>query len=85
MGQGKNFVYHSTTKFTGMHENDILELSEKQFNAMPFNKVADIFPEYYVLKVNLFNDLAKYSLDEWIYVLKNSEVKYSFTARLSTL
>ena len=40
-----------------------------------------IFPEYYVIKVNKFDDVAKDTLDEWIYYLKNSEIKDDFTAK----
>jgi len=43
--------------------------------------VSDIFPEFYLLKVNQFNDIAKDTLDEWIYFLKNSEVKDDFQAK----
>ncbi|MCC5943629.1 MAG: hypothetical protein JJT94_01735, partial [Bernardetiaceae bacterium] len=43
--------------------------------------VSDIFPEYYIIKVNQFNDVAKDTLDEWIYFLKNSEVKDEFKAK----
>jgi len=32
-----------------------------------------IFPEYYLLRVNKFDNETKDSLDEWIYFLKNSE------------
>ena len=41
----------------------------------------DIFPKYYVLKVNNFDDVAKDTLDEWVYFLKNSEVKDTFKAK----
>jgi predicted transposase YdaD len=74
-------VYHGKTEFIGLHNHDILLLSENQMKAMPHRKVADIFPEYYVLKVNDFNGIAIDSLDEWIYVLKNSVVEDSFKAR----
>ncbi|MGB7521160.1 MAG: hypothetical protein WA896_16145 [Spirulinaceae cyanobacterium] len=43
--------------------------------------VADIFPEYYLLKVNNFNDEANNPLDEWIYFLKNSNIKEEFAAK----
>jgi hypothetical protein len=33
------------------------------------------------LKVNNFNKVAEYTLDEWIYFLKNSEVKDEFRAK----
>ena len=42
--------------------------------------ISEVFPEYYVLKVNGFDDLAKDTLDEWIYFLKNSEIKNEFSA-----
>ncbi len=81
LGQGNDYVYHGTTEFIGLHNNDVLQLSEKQKNAMPHTTVANIFPEYYVLRVNNFNDVAKDSLDEWVYVLKNSAVEDSFKAK----
>jgi hypothetical protein len=34
-----------------------------------------------VLKVNNFDDVAKNTLDEWIYFLKNSEIKDEFRAK----
>jgi predicted transposase/invertase (TIGR01784 family) len=81
LGQGSDYVYHGKTEFIGLHNHDILLLSENQMKAMPHRKVADIFPEYYVLKVNDFNGIAIDSLDEWIYVLKNSVVEDNFKAR----
>ena len=41
----------------------------------------DIYPEYYIIKVNNFNDVAKSTLDEWIYLLKNSAIKSNFKAK----
>ena len=81
LGQGSDYVYHGKTEFIGLHNHDLLLLSENQKRAMPYKKVADIFPEYYVLKVNDFNGVALDSLDEWVYVLKNSIVEDSFKAR----
>ena len=34
-----------------------------------------------MIKINRFNDIAKDTLDEWIYFLKNEEIKDSFTAK----
>ena len=41
----------------------------------------DLFPEYYIIKVNNFDNVAKSSLDEWMYLLKNSAVKSNFKAK----
>jgi predicted transposase/invertase (TIGR01784 family) len=81
LGQGQDYIYRGRTDFKGLHQNDILSLSEKQKQTFVKQEVADIFPEYYLLKVNQFNDIAKDTLDEWVYFLKNSEVKDNFKAK----
>jgi predicted transposase/invertase (TIGR01784 family) len=81
LGQGQDYVYKGKTNFTGIHNKDILSLSRKQKLTFLKDQVSDIFPEYYLLKVNQFDDNAKDTLDEWIYFLKNSEVKDSFKAK----
>ncbi len=81
LGQGKDYVYKGTTNFEGLHEKDTLQLSAEQKLAFVKKEVADIFPEYYLIKVNQFDDIAKDTLDEWIYFLKNSEVKDNFKAK----
>ncbi len=64
-----------------MHQNDLLGLSDKQKTTFLKEEVTNIFPEYYLIKVNQFNDIAKDTLDEWVYFLKNSEVKDEFKAK----
>jgi predicted transposase/invertase (TIGR01784 family) len=81
LGQGKDYIYKGTTTFEGLHEKDVLQLSTKQKETFTKQNIADIFPEYYLIKVNQFNDVAKDTLDEWIYFLKNSEVKDEFKAK----
>lgn len=81
LGQGEDYIYKGRTDFRGLHNNDLLGLSNKQKQTFLKEEVADIFPEYYLLKVNQFNDIAKDTLDEWVYFLKNSEVKDNFKAK----
>ena len=81
LGQGKDYIYKGKTDFIGLHEKDLLGLSEKQKTTFIKENVSDIFPEFYLLKVNQFNDIAKDTLDEWVYFLKNSEVKDDFKAK----
>jgi predicted transposase/invertase (TIGR01784 family) len=81
LGQGNDYVYKGKTVFQGLHEKDVLLLSEKQKAAFSKEEVSDIFPEFYIIKVNQFNDAAKDTLDEWIYFLKNSEVRDEFRAK----
>jgi predicted transposase/invertase (TIGR01784 family) len=81
LGQGQDYIYKGKTDFIGLHQKDLLGLSDKQKTTFIKNEVSDIFPEYYLLKVNQFNDIAKDTLDEWVYFLKNSEVKDEFKAK----
>jgi predicted transposase/invertase (TIGR01784 family) len=81
LGNGEDYVYRGKTEFEGLHRRDKLSLSEKQKEYFHKKNVYEIFPEYYVLKVNKFDDVAKDSLDEWIYYLKNSKVKDEFKAK----
>jgi predicted transposase/invertase (TIGR01784 family) len=81
LGQGKDYVYKGKTNFEGLHEKDTLQLSIQQKQTFTKKEVSDIFPEYYIIKVNQFNDIAKDTLDEWVYFLKNSEVKDEFKAK----
>ena len=43
--------------------------------------VGDIYPEYYIIKVRKFDDVARNTLDEWIYYLKNNRIEDHFTAQ----
>lgn len=81
LGQGEDYVYHGKNDFIGIHKFDKLMLSERQTEILGKAEPSQIFPEYYVIKVNQFNDIAKDSLDQWIYYLKNNEIKDEFNAR----
>ena len=81
LGKGTDYIYKGTTRFIGLHQHDQLELSEKQKELFKKDSVESLYPEYYLIKINRFNDIAKDTLDEWIYFLKNEEIKDSFTAK----
>ena len=81
LGQGKDYVYKGKTNFEGLHEKDTLQLSIQQKQTFTKKEISEFFPEYYIIKVNKFNDIAKDTLDEWVYFLKNSEVKDEFKAK----
>ena len=82
LGQGKDYVYHGKTIFRGLHNpNDILKLSVRQQELFIGKDAGDIFPEYYVLRVNDFDKVAKTPLDEWIKFLKTGEIDKEATAK----
>jgi len=81
LGQGKDYVYHGTTVFKGIHKGDILGLSDKQVEVYQKNSVHEIYPEYWVIKTGKFRNRINDRLDEWIYFLKNAEIKPTFSAK----
>ena len=81
LGQGDDYIYHGQTVFTGMHKHDQLQLNEKQKVLFQQTTVSALYPEYYLIKINQFDDIAKDTLDEWIYFLKHEEIKENFTAK----
>ncbi|GHT67131.1 hypothetical protein FACS189452_04280 [Bacteroidia bacterium] len=74
------YIYHGKTDFKGMHTGKILTLTPNQQKAFGKIEAGDLHPEYYLLDVTNFNDVAKNTLDEWIYYLKNNRVEDNFTA-----
>ncbi len=81
LGQGKDYVYHGTTNFKGIHKGDILDLAPRQKELYHRENIADIFPEYYLIKVSKFSNRIKDKLDEWVFFLKNGQIRESFTAQ----
>ena len=81
LGKGDDYIYKGTTSFIGFHNRDLLKLTASQKEIYQAEKVENIYPEYYLIKVKNFDDIARDTLDEWIYFLKNSEVKEGFKAK----
>ena len=80
LGQGKDIVYHGKTEFRGIHNGDLLELSPFQKQTFKVEAVSQLYPEYYILKVNDFNQVATTPLEEWIYYLNTGEIPETATA-----
>lgn len=82
LGQGDDYVYYGKTAFQGLHhKQEALSLSASQKKKFSIDNIYEIYPEYFIIRVNQFNDIAKNSLDEWIYFLKNEEIKDNFQAK----
>ncbi len=75
LGQGDDYVYHGRTEFRGIHNKDILRLTNNQQKLFhQKQEPGDLYPEYYVLRVDKFDEKAISPLDEWISFLKTSEI-----------
>lgn len=82
MIKSKDYAYHGEIIFRGLHDSDnFLKLSARQQEIFIGKDAKDIFPEYYVLRVNDFDKVAKTPLDEWIKFLKTGEIDKEATAK----
>jgi predicted transposase/invertase (TIGR01784 family) len=81
LGKGDDYVYHGHTSFRGLHTGDELQLTSAQREEFGRMEAGDLFPEYYILEVKHFDDVAKDTLDEWIYYLKNDRIEDGFSAQ----
>ena len=75
LGRGSDYLYHGKTVFTGVHTNDLLEVNIKEAEELRMRVPQDIFPEYYIIRVNEFNSVATTPIEEWLDYLKNNRIK----------
>lgn len=75
IGQGKDYLYHGQNRFMGVHTQDQLMVNVKERNAIVTKMPEDIFPDYYLIRVNEFNKVAVSPLEEWIAYLKDGTIR----------
>lgn len=80
LGEGSDYVYKGTTEFRGIHNRELLKLSEHLKNKYKVAEISEIFPEYYILRANDFDKWSKTPLDQWMYFLSKSEIPASADA-----
>ena len=80
LGKGEDYVYRGQTIFRGVTKNDTLQITSKEKDAIHMKAPEEVFPEYYLIRVNAFNKMAENYLDEWIRYLKNGEIDENTTA-----
>jgi len=80
LGQGADYLYHGQTKFIGVHTHDELKVNTKEEQVIQMKTPSQVFPEYYIIRVNEFNDVARTPLEEWLDYLKNGYIREDTTA-----
>ena len=87
LGMGDDYLYYGTTDFTGVNTGNPLIVRERiEFLDETLKKrfkfvEKHIFPEYYLIQVERYHDEVKKSIDEWIYMIKNNEIKEGSKSR----
>ena len=75
IGKGSDYLYHGQNNFIGVHTNDRLEVTTKEKDAIVHKLPTEVFPEYFLIRVNEFNKVAVNPLEEWVEYLKTGCIR----------
>ena len=75
MGQGAYYLYHGHTSLIGVHTKDKLKINSRDKGIITIKTPEEIFPEYFIIRVNEFSKVAKTPLEEWLDYLKSGHIK----------
>lgn len=74
-GQGDDYVYHGTTEFKGLHTGTELVVNTREDGVIVPHYPREVFPEYYLLRINSYSKIPETPLEEWMDYLKTGRVK----------
>lgn len=80
LGKGTDYLYHGQNQFIGVHTKDQLVVTAREKNVIVSKNPSEIFPEYLLVRVNEFNQVAISPLEEWMEYLKNGIIKENTSA-----
>ena len=85
-GSGDDYAFHGVTTFRGMtNENAVLEFNnknERKYMDSERRRITspdEVFPEYFLLIVNRFNEVARTPIEEWMAYLKDGAIREDTT------
>ena len=81
IGESEGNKTDKNDKWNKVDTRTELQLTAIQQKLYGKTVVGELHPEYYIIKVNKFNDVAENTLDQWIYYLKNNKIRDDFTAQ----
>ena len=78
--ENTDFIYYGTTELVGLHTKKPLVLHEAMSKGDKVSVVTskDVFPEYYMIYVEKFQDMIDEAIDEWVYFFKHGEIRDDF-------
>lgn len=74
-GKGDDYVYHGETRFTGIHTGSDLLVNTKEDGVIVPHYPREVFPEYYLIRVNEYDKIPDTPLDEWLQYLKTGNIR----------
>ena len=78
--ENTDFIYYGTTELIGMHTKKPLILHESKAKHKETSVVTskNVFPEYYMIYVEKFEDMINEAIDEWVYFFKHGAIREDF-------
>ena len=78
--ENTDFIYYGTTELVGLHTKKPLVLHESVAKGDKVSVITskDVFPEYYMIYAEKFQDVINDDIDEWVYFFKHGEIRDDF-------
>lgn len=80
LGKGADYLYHGQATFTGVHTHDTLQITTKEKDVIEMKTPQEVFPEYFLIRVNEFNKVATTPIEEWMEYLKSGYIRKDTSA-----
>lgn len=78
--RGTDTLYRGKTEFRGVHNHESLCLLPFGRSVLNVSEDNPFYPEYYILRVNDFNNWSDVPLEQWIYFLHTNKIPEDATA-----
>jgi len=75
-----DYLFYGKTDFKGIHSGSKLILKRKEGNMFKKVDPSRIYPEYWLIEVEKFQNIIENDLDEWIYFFKNESIPDDFNS-----
>ncbi|HAN09542.1 MAG TPA: hypothetical protein DCP90_02900 [Clostridiales bacterium] len=75
---GDDYIYKA---YTALEPQKYRDFIVKENQAISWYSKGNKFPEYYILDLTKYKNEVQSDIDEWVYMLKNSEIKEEFKSR----
>ena len=78
--ENTDFIYYGTTELIGMHTKKplIFHKSKAKYQETSSVTSKNVFPEYYMIYVEKFEDMINEAIDEWVYFFKHGAIREDF-------
>ncbi len=74
LGTGSDYIYCGQNHFVGIHTKDELKISTRERDTIVQKSPEEVFPTYYLIRVNNFNKVAVSPMEEWMRYLKTGVI-----------